>query len=120
MTDILTRLDAAIGGPDRRTRDGRVRKMTPMKIETQLLIDAKAEMERLQKEIVLRKAQQSREPFCPDHRDKVRGLPCRECEIERLRGLLRVCMRRWIPFKEVDFRRTVMEAAQCNQNGDEP
>jgi hypothetical protein len=41
-------------------------------------------------------------------------------EIERLRGLLRVCMRRWIPFKEVDFRRTVMEAAQCNENGDEP
>jgi hypothetical protein len=26
-------------------------------------------------------------PFCPDHRDKVAGLPCRECEIERLRAL---------------------------------
>ena len=23
-------------------------------------------------------------PFCPDHRDKVAGKPCRECEIERL------------------------------------
>lgn len=27
-------------------------------------------------------------PFCPDHRDKVAGLPCRECEIEQLRGAL--------------------------------
>ena len=25
-------------------------------------------------------------PFCPDHRDKVAGKPCRECEIERLRA----------------------------------
>jgi hypothetical protein len=45
--DLLTRLDAAIGGPDRRTKTGRVRKLTPMKIETQLLVDAKAEIEKL-------------------------------------------------------------------------
>jgi hypothetical protein len=33
--DLLDRLDAAIGGPDRRTRDGRrTRKMTPLKVET--------------------------------------------------------------------------------------
>jgi hypothetical protein len=47
VTDILTRLDIAIGGPDRRTKTGRVRKLTPMKIETALLVDAKAEIERL-------------------------------------------------------------------------
>ena len=23
-------------------------------------------------------------PFCPDHRDKVHGMTCRQCEIERL------------------------------------
>jgi hypothetical protein len=40
-------------------------------------------------------------------------------DVNRLCGLLRVCMRRWVPFKEVDFRRTVMEAAKCNENGDE-
>jgi hypothetical protein len=44
----------------------------------------------------------------------------RDSELERLRVLLRVCMRRWIPFAEVEFRRTVMEAAHCNENGDEP
>lgn len=26
----------------------------------------------------------NRLPFCPDHRDKVKGSPCRECRIERL------------------------------------
>jgi hypothetical protein len=26
-----------------------------------------------------------RVPFCPDHRDKVAGKPCRECKIERLK-----------------------------------
>ena len=48
MTDLIARLDAAIGGPDRRTKDGRrTRKYTPLKVETQLLLDAKAEIERL-------------------------------------------------------------------------
>jgi hypothetical protein len=45
--DLITRLDAAIGGPDRRAKDGRPRKTTPTKIETALLIDAKAEISRL-------------------------------------------------------------------------
>ena len=27
-------------------------------------------------------------PFCPDHRDKVAGKPCRECEVERLAALV--------------------------------
>ena len=27
-------------------------------------------------------------PFCPDHRDKVAGKPCRECEVERLQRRL--------------------------------
>jgi hypothetical protein len=47
MTDLIARLDAAIGGPDRRSKTGRVRKTTPTKIETALLVDAKAEIERL-------------------------------------------------------------------------
>jgi hypothetical protein len=53
MTDILARLDAAIGGPDRRSKDGRPRKTTPTKIETALLIDAKEEIERLRNLIEL-------------------------------------------------------------------
>jgi hypothetical protein len=31
---------------------------------------------------------QDRSPFCPDHRDKVAGKPCRECEIERLESII--------------------------------
>jgi hypothetical protein len=50
--DLIARLDAAIGGPDRRRKDGaRVRKMTPLKIEVQLLLDAKAEIQRLRNEL---------------------------------------------------------------------
>ena len=40
-----------------------------------------------------------------------------ENEIERLRGLLRICMRRWIPFAEVELRASVMEAAHCDADG---
>lgn len=39
-------------------------------------------------ELRLRREQMARFPFCPDHRDKVFGLECRECEIERLRSAL--------------------------------
>ena len=28
-------------------------------------------------------------PLCPDHRDKVRDKPCRECEVEMLRSAIR-------------------------------
>ena len=49
--DLIARLDAAIGGPDRRRKDGaRVRKMTPLKIEVQLLLDAKVEIEELRRQ----------------------------------------------------------------------
>ena len=49
--DLIARLDAAIGGPDRRRKDGaRLRKMTPLKVETQLLLDAKAEIEELRRQ----------------------------------------------------------------------
>lgn len=41
--------------------------------------------DREMKELELRRAQMARQPFCPDHRDKVHGLACRECEIEHLR-----------------------------------
>jgi len=40
---------------------------------------------KLREELKLRRHQMSQFPFCPDHRDKVHGLECRECEIERLR-----------------------------------
>ena len=41
------------------------------------------------KELELRRAQMARNPFCPDHRDKVYGKPCRECEIEHLARIVR-------------------------------
>ena len=51
MTDLLARLDAAIGGPDRRCKDGRrTRRYTPLKVETQLLLDAKLEIEELRRQ----------------------------------------------------------------------
>jgi len=37
-------------------------------------------------ELRLRRHQMSQFPFCPDHRDKVHGLECRECEVEKLRA----------------------------------
>jgi hypothetical protein len=40
-------------------------------------------------ELNLRREQMSRFPFCPDHRDKVHGKPCRECEVEHLRECLK-------------------------------
>lgn len=33
-------------------------------------------------------------PFCPDHRDKVAGLPCRECKIEELKDTIMRMRRR--------------------------
>lgn len=44
------------------------------------------EITRLRIENELRRRQISRFPFCPDHRDKVLGKPCRECEIEQQRA----------------------------------
>mgnify|MGYP003466418863 CR=1 FL=1 len=40
-------------------------------------------------ELKLRRRYMRALPFCPDHRDKVIGLPCRECEIERLKAIIR-------------------------------
>lgn len=51
---------------------------------TTQLSHAKAENEKLK----LKARYADNAPFCPDHRDKVRGLPCRECEIERLRAIV--------------------------------
>lgn len=47
--------------------------------------NAEAERDRLKGELEHRRSVMSRFPFCPDHRDKVAGLECRECEIERLK-----------------------------------
>lgn len=40
-------------------------------------------------ELELRRNQMKRYPFCPDHRDKVFGKRCRECEIEKMSLLLK-------------------------------
>ncbi|GAG97044.1 unnamed protein product, partial [marine sediment metagenome] len=40
------------------------------------------------KKLALKARAFDRLPFCPDHRDKVAGKPCRECEIERLQAAL--------------------------------
>lgn len=39
-------------------------------------------------ELKLRRAQMAAHPFCSDHRDKVRGKQCRECEIEHLKLII--------------------------------
>lgn len=39
-------------------------------------------------ELKLRREQMKRYPFCPDHRDKVWGDPCKQCEIVTMRRLL--------------------------------
>jgi len=57
------------------------------------LIDAADEADRLRKQLALKTRWLEGMPFCPDHRDKVSGKPCRECRIERLEAALRVC--RW-------------------------
>lgn len=46
------------------------------------------QLDRIQGELKLRRSQMSRYPFCPDHRDKVYGRPCRECTVETMRKLL--------------------------------
>lgn len=40
-------------------------------------------------ELQLRRKQMASVPFCPDHRDKVRHKPCRECEIEYLKRIIK-------------------------------
>ena len=51
--------------------------------------DLEAELAKVKVELNLRREQMSRFPFCPDHRDKVHGKECRECEVEHLRGCLK-------------------------------
>ena len=49
-----------------------------------------AELSRKERmELELRRDQMARSPFCSDHRDKLRGLSCRQCEVERLSAKLR-------------------------------
>jgi hypothetical protein len=49
-----------------------------------LIHDLVERLDKSQKENLLLKRIFSTFPFCPDHRDKIGGKPCRECEIERL------------------------------------
>jgi hypothetical protein len=51
--------------------------------------ELEAELVKVKVELNLRREQMSKFPFCPDHRDKVNGKECRECEVEHLRGLLK-------------------------------
>lgn len=55
------------------------------------LVPSKAEQrqDREYRELAMRRAYMRSLPFCADHRDKVKGKPCRECEIERLRLMLK-------------------------------
>jgi len=46
------------------------------------------DLKKLERELEIKSNCLNRLPFCPDHRDKVAGLPCRECEIERLISML--------------------------------
>ena len=55
----------------------------------QELSEANTKIIQLERELRVRKQIMDNEPFCPDHRDKVSGLPCRECEVERLSMALR-------------------------------
>lgn len=55
---------------------------------TMKLAAQKDEIRGLVTELEHRRSVLSRLPFCPDHRDKVAGLDCRECEIERLSAAL--------------------------------
>lgn len=49
-----------------------------------------------ERELELRRAYMQSLPFCPDHRDKVKGKSCRECEIERLKSVIRrIISGRW-------------------------
>lgn len=48
-----------------------------------------AEIAKLKIELKHRRSWMSRSPFCPDHRDKVSGKECRECEIESLKAALK-------------------------------
>lgn len=64
-----------------------------------VMADAADEIRRLREQLAARPSEQElkvlrmkadahdRLPFCPDHRDKVAGKPCRECEVERLAAL---------------------------------
>jgi len=71
---LIEHLDKAVKIIDRLTED---------------TISYQQEINRLRAELQIRKEQITRMPFCPDHRDKVRGLPCRECEIERLNSIIK-------------------------------
>ena len=55
-----------------------------------------AALEQERKKLRLKARIVDRLPFCPDHRDKVHGKPCRECEVERLRAAIRVDEACWL------------------------
>jgi chromosome segregation ATPase len=104
--DLITRLDAAIGGPDRRTKDGRrARKYTPLKVETQLLVDAKAEIERLERDLSV-----ALEELDEEYRVAGKFME----EIERLREELK-CRERECHVYFADSKRLTKELEETKQ-----
>lgn len=74
--DALAYLRGFVEMPDRRDAD--------LERLTSALAEKEAENTKQAIELRGRRSWMDRSPFCPDHRDKVSGKECRECEIERL------------------------------------
>lgn len=80
-----------------------------------------AEVEQLKAQIRVRKAIMDRLPFCSDHRDKVAGMPCRECQVELLqkelaeaRKVTKDALRNYATaaIESVDLRKALKEAKE--------
>ena len=59
------------------------RELAEMRLKGQIA-ELEAKLRKAELELQLRRQFMESLPFCPDHRDKVKGKPCRECEIETL------------------------------------
>lgn len=66
-------------------------------------------IKRLHAELGLKTRALDRLPFCPDHRDKVGGKPCRECEIEHLQSLMAKGSDGWAYAQKMDEQRQAAE-----------
>ena len=64
------------------------RELAEMRLKGQIA-ELEAKLRKAELELQLRRQFMESLPFCPDHRDKVKGKPCRECEIESLTRKLR-------------------------------
>ena len=92
----------------------RFTKQSPIVRPDEVISDLRWRIRRLELENDRRKFHLDGMPFCPDHRDKVAGKPCRECENERLRRALQSIARLECPhYTQTDtFFRRAREIAQ--------